>query len=282
MQLIMRLALSLFFLHIFLVFCSCSQEPTNPNPDMAAIAPTPSRISAANASLFVPSGLTWRTQHYEAENCNIQATDDMDLDGWCATRSVDIIILSLNNKPAAQKINQALVKRITGNGTQLNDVNQYVQQVKLKNISDEEGDVAQEEVMCKVVDTSSNFCAISINTYYYALGAAHGTNSVDVLNFDLQDGSLITLDRLIDFSKKNSLTALAKKKFLQQNEGDDWWFTSGEEPFTLPEVFVLERKGIRFIYQQYEIGPYAAGIPEVFLSKQDLMSYLKVNPFLVP
>jgi len=275
----MRVALSFLILHMLTAFYSCSQEPSPSDAEVASNAPSPQYLARENATTVVSSGLTWRTQHYEAENCNIQATDDMDLDGWCAKRSVDLIILSLNNKAVAQKINEALVKRITGNGTQLTDVNRYVQQVKLKNISDEDGDVAQEEVICSVVDTASNFCAISINTYYYALGAAHGTNSLDVLNVDLQNGAIITLDQLFDNSKKNSLTALAKKKFLQQNEGEDWWFTSGEEPFQLAEVFVLEPKGLRFIYQQYEVGPYAAGLPEVFLTKEELQAWMKPNDY---
>ena len=42
----------------------------------------------------------------------------------------------------------------------------------------------------------------------------------------------------------------------------------------------MSSKGITFIYQPYEIGPYAAGAPEVFLSLKDIQRLLKENPYI--
>jgi hypothetical protein len=116
---------------------------------------------------------------------------------------------------------------------------------------------------------------------YYAFGAAHGQHGSSVLNIDLKTGNQIKLKDVLIDNYKSALKSLAKRKFLAQNGNEGWWFLEDDDqPFELPEVFSITRKGITFSYQHYEIGPYAVGAPEVFLSINDLGSLLKDNPYL--
>lgn len=228
----------------------------------------------------LPTGLGWKNQTFKAENCDIQATDEMDyVEDWCSQRTVELLTVRLKDVAVAHKINQRITKAITGNSSGIDAISNYVNKVKETNATDLEENLFQETITCRVRDTSDRFLSLGIASDYYALGAAHGVFSLQVLNIDLSTGSKISLDNLFEPSGFRALTALAKKKFLQQNDDLGWWFTTDDQPFELAEVFALERKGIRFIYQQYEIGPYCAGLPEVFLSKEEVKSLLKDNPY---
>ena len=168
-------------------------------------------------------------------------------------------------------------KEITGSNRTLK---QFV--AEIKNTSNEAGELEylQDSYTCSLVDSSNTFLSMSILFQYYALGAAHGQYGSSVLNVDLNTGNPIALKDLLVDNYKTALKSLAKRKFLSQNGNDGWWFLEGDQPFELPEVFSIRRKGITFYYQPYEIGPYAAGAPEVFLSIKDLGSLLKENPHL--
>jgi hypothetical protein len=256
--------------------CSSPSEPENVREN----TPSDNHQISVPQNVQKPSGLHWKKQTFKAENCDIPSTDEMEyLEDWCAQRSVELLTFELNDKSVAQKINSLLTKTITGKASGIQAVKNYVNQVKETNAVDLEENLFQETVICSVKDSSNNFLCLAIASDYYALGAAHGSFTMNFINFDLATGNKITLDELIEPSNFKALKSLAKKKFLQQNGEEGWWFTTEDQPFELAEVFALERKGIRFIYQQYEIGPYSAGLPEVFLSKEEVKSLLKDNPY---
>lgn len=256
--------------------CSGSSEPENVRKN----TPSDNHQISVPQNVQEPSGLRWKKQTFKAENCDIPSTDEMEyVEDWCAQRSVELLTFELNDKSVAQKINSLLTKTITGKASGIQAVKNYVNQVKETNAVDLEENLFQETVTCSVKDSSNNFLCLGIASDYYALGAAHGSFTMNFINFDLATGNKITLDELIEPSNFKALKSLAKKKFLQQNGEEGWWFTTEDQPFELAEVFALERKGIRFIYQQYEIGPYSAGLPEVFLSKEEVKSLLKENPY---
>jgi hypothetical protein len=274
-----------FFITLFSAFilctlgCSGSSEPENVRENATADNPR----DKVPQNVQKPSGLRWKKQTFKAENCDIPFTDEMEyMEDWCAQRSVELLTVELNDKSVAQKINLLITKTITGKAIGINAVKNYVNQVKETDANDLEENLFQETVTCTVLDSSNKFLSMSIASDYYALGAAHGSMTLNIINFDLTTGSKITLDELIDPSSFRALKSLAKKKFIQQNGEDGWWFTTEDQPYELAKVFALERKGIRFIYQQYEIGPYAAGLPEVFLSKQEVKSLIKDNPYWKP
>ena len=256
--------------------CSNPSEPDNVRQNATADSSEDAMPQNAN----IPTGLQWKKQSFKAENCDVPYTNEKEyMEDWCAQRSVDLLTFELNDKSVAQKINLLITKTITGKASGINAVKSYVNQVKGTSGADLEENLSQETVTCSVKDSSKNFLCLSIASFNYALGAAHGTFTMNVINFDLTTGNKITLDELIEPSKFKALKSLAKKKFLQQNGAGGWWFTTEDQPFELAEVFALERKGIRFIYQQYEIGPYMAGLPEVFLSKEEVKNLLKDNPY---
>ncbi|MFM2039210.1 MAG: hypothetical protein RL432_2149 [Bacteroidota bacterium] len=274
----MKFLLPALFLALILGTSGCSGSSETENVRENATSDNPQDELPINVQK--PSGLHWKKQTFKAENCNIPSTDEMEyMEDWCAQRSVDLLTIELNDKSVAQKINLLITKTITGKASGIQAIKKYVNQVKETNAVDLEENLFQETVTCTVKDSSNNFLCLGIASDYYALGAAHGSFTMNFINFDLTTGNKITLDELIESSNFGALKSLAKRKFLQQNGEEGWWFTTEDQPFELAEVFALERKGLRFIYQQYEIGPYSAGLPEVFLSKEEVKSLLKDNPY---
>ena len=211
------------------------------------------------------------------------STEDFELDeGWCNRREVSGLSVSLNNSSVAQKINALICKEITGKVGNMQTIKRFVSDIKTLSNTDGEMEYIQDEYSCALIDSSNTYMSMGVSLYFYAMGAAHGQPAFQVLNVDLITGNKISLADLFVNNYRPSLKALAKRKFLEQNGNGDWWFVTGEQVFDLPETFAISRKGITFTYQPYEVGPYAAGAPEVFLSKKELAKWLKENPYLIP
>ena len=274
----------LFFIGVisFLSACNFSDKPQEEQVEAPKMADTSAQIET---QATMPTGLSFKKFNLKTENCNMPFSDgfEMEIDeDWCNTREIDGLKVSMKDAEVAQKINVLIEKVITGaGGGKEKSLKQFM--ADIKNTSTEEGDVEymQDSYTCRLADSSNTFLSMYIFSEYYGFGAAHGQHGSSVLNIDLKTGNQIKLKDILIDNYKSALKALGKRKFLEQNGNDVWWFsTEDDQPFELPEVFSITRKGITFTYQHYEIGPYAAGAPEVFLSIKDLGSLLKVNPYL--
>ena len=266
----------------FLALTACTNDNTT-----ATEPKKPAELEADTTEVaqptVVPSGLRLKPFKFSDENCDLASTEDFELDeGWCNRREVSGLSVSLNNSSVAQKINALICKEITGKVGNMQTIKRFVSDIKTLSNTDGEMEYIQDEYSCALIDSSNTYMSMGVSLYFYAMGAAHGQPAFQVLNVDLITGNKISLADLFVNNYRPSLKALAKRKFLEQNGNGDWWFVTGEQVFDLPETFAISRKGITFTYQPYEVGPYAAGAPEVFLSKKELAKWLKENPYLIP
>ena len=270
------------FTLFFLALTACTNDNTT-----ATAQEKPAELKADTTEVaqptVLPSGLRLKPFKFSDENCDLASTEDFELDeGWCNRREVSGLSVSLNNSSVAQKINALICKEITGKVGNMQTIKRFVSDIKTLSNTDGEMEYIQDEYSCALIDSSNTYMSMGVSLYFYAMGAAHGQPAFQVLNVDLITGNKITLADLFVNNYRPSLKALAKRKFLEQNGNGDWWFVTGEQVFDLPETFAISRKGITFTYQPYEVGPYAAGAPEVFLSKKELAKWLKENPYLIP
>lgn len=138
-----------------------------------------------------------------------------------------------------------------------------------------------------VATNTENYFCIVANEYEY-MGGAHPNGYVIYSNFDRATGSLVGLGSIFENDTKEKLTSIAEKLFRTQQNIDDsttladaGYFTlveEGEEgKFFLNQNFLIEKNGIRFYYNKYEMAPYAAGPSEVFIPWQDIMHLVKKN-----
>ncbi len=265
----------------FLSACNSSDTQKENQVESPSLADTTAQIETEKA---MPTGLSFKKFKLKAENCDMPFAemDDMEMDqDWCNTREITGLKVSMNNAEVAGKINTLIEKEITWtSGGKQKTLKQFV--AEIKNTANEAGELEyrQDSYTCSLIDSTNTFMSMAITFEYYALGAAHGQYGSSVLNVDLATGNQIKLKDVLADNYKSALKSLARRKFLAQNGYEGWWFLDGDQPFEVSEVFSITRKGITFFYQPYEIGPYAAGAPEVFLSIKDLGSLLKENPYL--
>lgn len=115
-------------------------------------------------------------------------------------------------------------------------------------------------------------------TYFFSsyvyLGGAHGGSLGSGQSFDANTGQKLTADNIFLPDKKSELTDLVREALWQQYFKEDC-----EEGATLADVLLINPaklelpatpplfsdEGLVFIYQQYEIAPYAAGMPACVL-----------------
>ena len=132
------------------------------------------------------------------------------------------------------------------------------------------------------------------NQGYIFTGGAHGSGSITYRNANPATGAIYVL---ADFFKPNAtaeLTKLGEKYFKEQflpqvemkpttplTEENGFWFDSTPDTeakdnlFYLSKNFVITDKGLAFCYEQYEVAPYAFGMPMFYIPFADLKSFLK-------
>ncbi|MBQ8989920.1 MAG: DUF3298 domain-containing protein [Prevotella sp.] len=139
-----------------------------------------------------------------------------------------------------------------------------------------------------IIDSStqkgSKGTVVYLATVDYYEGGAHGINQLLTLNFEAKTGRLLTLSDIFvpgyEQSLKNvlfkalkaktacgTLTALHEKGYLNSMD----IFPS--------ENFILGEETITFVYNPYEIAPYALGSTELIIPFSDIEKLLK-NSFL--
>ncbi|MGD8779743.1 MAG: DUF3298 and DUF4163 domain-containing protein [Ignavibacteria bacterium] len=136
------------------------------------------------------------------------------------------------------------------------------------------------EKTIEVKSQTGNLITLYYSEYSY-MGGAHPNSVFDYFNFDLTTGKRIFFDDLVQADKKEELLKLGEKKFRelkgipvrQDLETAGYWFENNE--FYLAQSFFMNDSGVVFLYNAYEIAPYAEGITELFISKDELKGILK-------
>lgn len=120
-----------------------------------------------------------------------------------------------------------------------------------------------------------------INTNSYT-GGAHGIYSIDYLNFNPENGHLITLNDVFNEGCKNKLNEMLLAQFMK-DQGVATLEQLQEKAYLQDtdmypsENFRLGKDSITFFYNVYEIAPYSSGTTEITLSYDELKDILKEN-----
>ncbi len=113
---------------------------------------------------------------------------------------------------------------------------------------------------------------------YEFTGGAHGNTGLSTYTYD--DKGLIYVDKFLNLEDDNAikLTNIIKEKlivFLGDLYNPEMLNSGLSDIYTNFDNFTVSDEGIKFIFGQYQVAPYAAGQPEVFLSWLELESFLK-------
>jgi Deacetylase PdaC/Protein of unknown function (DUF3298) len=113
---------------------------------------------------------------------------------------------------------------------------------------------------------------------YEFTGGAHGNTGLSTYTYD--EKGLINVDKFLNLTDENSraLTSLLKEKLivsLKDLYNPDMLNSGLSDIYTNFDNFVVLDEGIKFIFGQYQVAPYAAGQPEVLMSWGELKTFIK-------
>jgi hypothetical protein len=108
-------------------------------------------------------------------------------------------------------------------------------------------------------------------SYGYS-GGAHGMDALTCRTFDLKTGREIFEEDLFKPGYEDRLTESLRANLLSSVEDPDMLF---ETDITPSDNFYLTSEGITYIYQRYEIGPYAIGIIKVTVPWKEIQDIIR-------
>lgn len=193
-------------------------------------------------------------------------------------------ITTVVNSPAIleQKINKTLLTAALKLRLDSNFIIPKTNKKILAKIQDnlklEEGDGFEQEINVSYSTRYDEVACFSVGGNFYAFGTPHPSASLEFFNFDLSNGELIHFSDLINKGAKGKLNKIAEKILYKDYGKDMWDFEDGE--FELNDNFEISEKGLTFLFNQYEIGPYAIGMPEIFIPYSKMKGLLKEDGIL--
>ncbi|GAA4792421.1 hypothetical protein GCM10023231_20680 [Olivibacter ginsenosidimutans] len=141
------------------------------------------------------------------------------------------------------------------------------------------------ESRTKVIQNTPHYLALSTEINDYT-GGAHGNYGTLFFNYEPTKKDTIGLADIVPLAKQDTLTAIAGRIFRKQ-EGlapdqslDDAYFFE-DNTFHLNTNFTLTPKGLLFLYNVYEIKPYASGITELLIPYEQLDSIITPEAKLI-
>lgn len=131
------------------------------------------------------------------------------------------------------------------------------------------------------VYTSGSILSLVVETYQYS-GGAHGMAWRDYYNLDTQNGRQLSLQDLFkdDSDYVSILNGEIEKQIADQlNSGQGMYFEGdmGFQSISENHPFYLKDNHIVICFGQYEIAPYAAGMPEFQLPLDSISQYWREN-----
>ena len=127
------------------------------------------------------------------------------------------------------------------------------------------------KVSGELVSQNKNLIVYKSSRSEYYVGAAHGMYGINYLNYYTPFQEALTIsDILLPPEETSILQALHNnaQKVVDLLYSDDFSYIE------ISESFFISSKGITFVYQPYEIGPYASGIIEITIPKSQLTGCL--------
>lgn len=121
----------------------------------------------------------------------------------------------------------------------------------------------------KAVETGRDDVVSYMATTDCYLGGAHGSHVVLYYNFDIKSGKLLSIEDVVPADKEEEMLRQMEEQLCKDWEAKDIAELRENTGITmlgdlyLTENFLLKEDSIEFLFNQYEIAPYAAGLISV-------------------
>ncbi len=130
----------------------------------------------------------------------------------------------------------------------------------------------------RVMNVQNGIFSYGMEQYVYT-GGAHGVSNRYFYNYDLQTGALISEDDIFVEGYENALANILRQNLVAQNPEtqvlDDLYQTEYDVDKIVPnDNFYFTEEGIIYVFNPYEIAPYAYGETEIFVGTNDIKELL--------
>lgn len=131
----------------------------------------------------------------------------------------------------------------------------------------------------QIMSMEHNVLSYSIERYVYT-GGAHGLNYRQFVNYDLTTAQVITEQDLFTKGTESELTEMMLSALIEQNEDVQTEQDLRDLGYELAQLrpngnFYLDVDGIVWVYNPYDIAPYAVGETVIMLPWADLQPLMK-------
>lgn len=201
-----------------------------------------------------------------------------------------VIAQSASNPPLAHAINEWVNEQLGGKYEgDVNDGQAMLSYYLQRWMREEEKDIdnGENSITIKKVYETEQFITLEASTYWYG-GGAHGGASLSGATFRKSDGRKFDKSMI---ANEQALHPLLEKGLIKAFEvknreelGDALMLStaSGDDDAETKLMFLrlpetqpwLTKAGMMLVYQQYEIGPYAVGMPTVAIPYSKLKNFL--------
>ena len=118
-----------------------------------------------------------------------------------------------------------------------------------------------------------------VERYVYT-GGAHGSNFRQFVNYNLQTGEQIDEEQLFAENYQEPLTQLLLQYMVEQNDEIALIQDLQEAGYNVDDIhpndnFYLAEEGITYVFNPYDIAPYALGETEILIPWSALQNILK-------
>ncbi len=121
---------------------------------------------------------------------------------------------------------------------------------------------------------------------YEYLGGAHPNSIEGGINLNLSTGAEVTEDEIWVPGAKDELNKMGEaivRRDREISEGttlSDYGYWFEEDKFVLNSNFMITGDGIQYIFNAYEVGPYALGVTTVLFPWSDIVTLIKTDGIL--
>ena len=153
--------------------------------------------------------------------------------------------------------------------------------LELQELYDDEPTNWEAKIEGSISYEDANFITIILDSYLFT-GGAHGYTSKRFLNFDKKKGIELENDELFknteDFREFAEEMFRRKEKIPEDKSINHTGFMFEQDSFYLPENIGFTEKGIKLLYNPYEVASYADGAIELVLPHSEIKKYLAKKP----
>jgi len=127
-----------------------------------------------------------------------------------------------------------------------------------------------------VYNSSYILCLANISENY--LGGAHGSYNVAYTNFDMRNGNVLKTKDIFNKGYETALNKMIEAQYRKQMnlKPGEPLIEGGlfDNKIAFNDNFAITNEGIEFLYNQYEIAPYAVGVIDIKLTYKELDAIL--------